>query len=251
MKLIASWGTSDSGKTTTALAVAAELVRRKREVLVIGADTAVPMLPIYLPNSKTERKNSMGAIFEQEIKEGALKDKLLPHPKSDKLYFMGLASGELNGITYKIPDRAAITALLDILRHAPFDFVMIDCDSNPVFDPITLLALELADTVLRSVTPDVRGYEAITAQLKWLSNSDNTFRVERHLKIYAPAYPLSPLAEMEALAGKADYILPYAWQVAEWQMAGQLLHGFDGQDGVRYEREIEKIVDRIEGDMNG
>lgn len=251
MKLIASWGTHGAGKTTTALAVAAELVRRKREVLVIGADTTTPMLPVYLPNNKAERKNSMGTIFEQEIKESALKDKLLPHPKSDKLYFMGLVSGELSGITYKVPDRAAITALLDVLRHAPFDYVLIDCDSNPVFEPITLLALELADTVLRSVTPDVRGYEAMTAQLKWLSNNDNTYRLERHLKIYALAYPLSPLNEMEALAGKADYILPFAGQVAERQMAGQLLHGFDSQDGVRYEREIEKIVNRIEGDTGG
>lgn len=250
MKLIASWGTSGSGKTTTALAVAAELVHRKREVLVIGADSATPMLPVYLPNSKPERKNSMGAIFEQEIKEGALKDKLLPHPKSDKLYFMGFVSGELSGITYKIPDRAAIIALLDVLRHSPFDYILIDCDSNPVFEPITLLALELADTVLRSVTPDVRGFEAMSAQLKWLGNSDNTYRLERHLKIYAPVYPNTPLTEMEAVAGKICSALPYAVQVAERQMAGQLLRGFDGRDGVRYEREIEKIVDRIEGDVS-
>lgn len=39
MKLIASWGTSGAGKTTIAQAIAAELVHRHQDVLVIGADS--------------------------------------------------------------------------------------------------------------------------------------------------------------------------------------------------------------------
>ena len=117
MKMIASWGSSGAGKTTLALAIAAALVQNRHDVLVINMDTRAPMLPIYLPNNtKLDSRNSLGGVFEQEISEAALKDKMIPHPQSDRLYFMGLASGELSGISHKIPDRQAVQAFFQTLR---------------------------------------------------------------------------------------------------------------------------------------
>lgn len=252
MKIIASWGTSGAGKTTIALAVAAELVRRHKDVLVIGTDTKTPMLPVYLPNNnKLDRKNSLGPVFEQaEVTEGALKDKMIQHPQSDRLYFMGLASGELSGITYKVPDRTSILSLFDTLRQSPFSYCIVDCDSNPVLEPVTLLSLELADIVLRTTTPDVRGHESMLAQLHWLGNSEDTFHIGRHIRLISPVYDYTPLAEFEALEGPAFLNLPWAVQVAERQLAGQLLHGFDSRDGLKFERMVASLVDRIEGDTH-
>lgn len=251
MKLIASWGSSGAGKTTIALAVAAELTRRRKDVLVMGMDTRTPMLPVYLPDAKLTPHNSLGAVFEQDINEGALKDKMVPHPQSDRLYFMGLVSGEVAGITYRIPDRTAVQTLINVLRQSPFAYCIVDC-GNPVMEPITLLALELADVVLRTITPDVRGYEGMKAKLRWLSNSDDTFRTERHLKILNPVYSYTPLAEMEALMGDPEVIaLPWSGQVAERQLAGRLLTGFDQPEATRFASKIKDIVDRIEGGYYG
>lgn len=246
MKLIASWGSSGAGKTTIALAVAAQLIQRRKDVLVISMDTRTPMLPIYLPNAKTGRNNSLGGVFEQEITEGALKDKLLQHPQNDRLYFMGFAAKELYGITYRIPERADIQRLLDVLQQSPFSYCIIDCDSSPVLEPMTLLALERADVVLRSITPDVRGHESMAAQLQWLSNSDDTFRISRHIPILNPVYTYTPLAEIQALEGNDAAALPWAKQVAERQLAGKLLSRFDGRDAVEFERKIVRLVDQIE-----
>lgn len=246
MKLIASWGSSGSGKTTIALAVAAEIARRRKDVLVIGMDTRTPMLPVYLPNAKLDRKNSLGAVFEQEISEAALKDKMIPHPQCDRLYFMGLASEELAGITYRIPDRASVQRLFDVFQQSPFSFCVIDCDSTPVLEPVTLLSLERADVVLRSITPDVRGYESMKAQLRWLGNSADTFRVGRHIPILDPVYPYTPVAEMKALEGTEPVVLPWAEQVTERQTAGQLLTRFDQPPAVKFERQIGALVNRIE-----
>lgn len=250
MKLIASWGSSGSGKTTIALATAAQLIRRHKDVLVIGMDTRTPMLPVYLPNDKLQRENSIGGVFEQEISEAALKDKMLPHPQSDRLYFMGLAAGELYGITYRIPDRTAIQQLIDILQQSPFSYCIIDCDSSPVLEPVTLLALERADVVLRSMTPDVRGHESMASQLQWLSNSDDTFRISRHIPLLNPVYPHTPLADMQALEGKETLTLPWVRQVAEWQMAGKLLSHFDGRDAAIFERKIVHLVEQIEEEIH-
>lgn len=251
MKLIASWGSSGAGKTTIALAVAAELVRRRKDVLVIGMDTRTPMLPVYLPNANLDRKNSLGAVFEQEISEAALKDKMIPHPQSDRLYFMGLASEEVAGITYRIPNQTAIQRLFDILQQSPFSFCVIDCDSTPVLEPVTLWALERADVVLRSVTPDVRGHESMKAQLRWLGNSDDTFRIARHIPLLNPVYPHTPLAEMRALEGTDPIALPWAEQVAERQMAGKLLSRFERPSAVQFEQKICALVDQIEEVCNG
>lgn len=250
MKLIASWGSSGAGKSTMALSVAAELAGRHKDVLVMGMDTRTPMLPVYLPNAKLTARNSLGAVFEQEVREAALKDKMLQHPQSDRLYFMGLVSGEVAGITYRIPDRAAVQALFNVLQQSPFSYCIIDC-GNPVMEPITLLALELADVVLRTVSPDVRGYESMKAKLKWLSNSEDTFRTERHLKILNPVYSYTPLAEMEALLGDTSVALPWSSQVAERMLAGRLLTRFDEPAAVKFSGKIKDIVDHIEGGENG
>lgn len=250
MKLIASWGSPSAGKTTIALAVAAQLIQRRKDVLVISMDTRTPMLPVYLPNAKTDRNNSLGGIFEQEITEAALKDKLLPHPQSDRLYFMGYTAGELYGITYRIPDRAAIQRLFDVLQQSPFTRCIVDCASSPVLEPMTLLALERADVVLRSITPDVRGHESMAAQLQWLNNSDDTFRISRHIPILNPVYPHTPLADVQALEGNDAVALPWAKQVAERQLAGKLLSHFDGRDAAEFERKIAQLVDQIEEDTH-
>lgn len=250
MKLIASWGSSGAGKTTMALAVAAELVQRRKDVLVLGMDTRTPMLPVYLPNAKLTPINSLGAVFEQEVKEAALKDKMLPHPQSDRLYFMGLVSGEVAGINYRLPDRAAVQALFNVLQQSPFSYCIIDC-GNPVMEPITLLALELADVVLRTVTPDVRGFEGMKAKLRWLSNSEDTFRTERHMKILNPVFPFTPLAEMEALQGDSSVIMPWSAQVAERQLAGRLLTRFDEPTALKFSGQVKSIVDLIEEGNHG
>lgn len=251
MKLIASWGSSGAGKSTIALAVAAELVQRRKDVLVLGMDTRTPMLPVYLPEAKLTAHNSLGAVFEQDINEGALKDKMMRHPQSDRLYFMGLASGEVAGITYRIPDRTAVQTLINVLRQSPYAYCIVDC-GNPVTEPITLLALELANVVLRTITPDVRGYEGMKAKLRWLSNSEDTFRTERHQKILNPVFPHTPLAEVEALLGDPEVIaLPWSSQVAERQMAGRLLTRFDQPEADRFANRIKDIVDRIEGGYYG
>ncbi len=245
MKLIASWGSSGAGKSTVALAVAAALTQRKKDVLVVGMDTRTPMLPVYLPNAKLDRANSLGGVFEQTIGEAALKDKMIPHPQSDRLYFMGLAAEEVPGITYPIPNRASVQRLFDLLRQSPFSYCIIDCDSTAVLEPITLLALERSEVVLRSVTPDVRGHEGMKSQLCWMSNND-TFRSERHIPILNPVYPHTPLNEMKALEGTEPVVLPWAQQVAEWQLAGRLLTRFEEPKAAEFERRVWALVDRIE-----
>lgn len=247
MRLTAVWGSSGGGKSTVALALAASFAHRKKDTLVIGMDSCTPSLPVYLPRSIGLTDNqSIGSLLEQKtIAESALKDRIHRHPKSDRLFFMGYVSGEAAPISYKPPERGAIASLMHLLQSTPFQHVILDCMANPVYDNFTLFALEAADTVVRVITPDVKGYEFQKAQLAWLDNSD-VFHPERHVKVCNLAYPFSPLEEAGALNGGFDFSLPYAGQAAERMMAGELLSGFNELTAIQFENEIGRLANSIE-----
>ena len=85
---------------------------------------------------------------------------------------MGLVSGETAAFTYGPPTRSAAISLFQLLGQTPYDYVIVDCDSNPLYDQTTLAALEYAQLGLMPLTPDTKGYEFRKAQLGWLGNSD-------------------------------------------------------------------------------
>lgn len=251
MRLIASWGSSGAGKTAVALALASALVKQKAEVLIIGADNRTPALPVYLPlTTALTGVNSLGSLLEKEsITEANLKGRIHKHPKSEHLYCMGLISGELAGITYKPPLRAAVAGLMQLLQQSPFHYVIVDCDTNPIYDPLTLYALEQGDAVLRTTTPDVKGYECLKAQMAWLGNSD-TFHLERHIKISNLVLPTTPAKDAAALFGGFDVSLPFASQVCEHFIAGELLTGFHSPIGIDFENRMTALAKRLDGDNN-
>lgn len=244
VKMIASWGSSGGGKSTLAVALAAKLAKHNKNVVIIAADTKTPALPLFLPRMDFSPTNSIGSMLtDMTMNYGGLKDKIHLHPKSDRIGFAGLISGE-NPITYKTFERSNMIDFLKVLSASPFEYVIFDCDANAVYDSMTLLALETADVVLRTITPDVKGYEFQKAQLSWMKNGEN-FHVEKQIKIACPVYEVSPIKEAEALAGGFDYILPFSYEVMSKFIAGDLLENFTQISGQQYEREVKKLCERI------
>lgn len=244
--MIASWGSSGSGKTVISLALAAQLARQKKEVLVISTDIKTPALPVYLPNAKLDARHSIGSILESDtLTEANLKDKIHKHPKSDHVFCMGLASGEISTISYHAPEPENIANLMRVLNHTPFDYVIVDCDTNPIYDTLTLYALEHADYTLRSVTPDGKGYEFQKSQLSWLRNNDS-FRIHNHICIASPVYEYAPISAASALFEGFDYELPWSKEVADHMIAGELLIGFGEKHGLQFEAQLQSLCNRIQ-----
>ena len=247
MHLIASWGSSGAGKTTVALALAAAFASKKKDTLILSADTRTPSLPVLLPMVKDiDGNNSVGPLLAADkLTEAALKDRMVRHPKNSHMFFMGLSSGETAAITYSPPTRSAAINLFQLFMQTPFDYVIVDCDSSPLYDQTTLAALEYAQTGLTVLTPDVKGYEFLKAQMSWLSNSD-VFHLERFLKIASPVFPFTPIQEARTLFNSFSYELPHSSEVAERMIAGEVLHSFSNTSGVRFEQQIRQLVDDIE-----
>lgn len=245
MRLIAVWGASGAGKTTLALTVAAELARRKQDVLVIGADNGTPCLPIYLPTASLPSNASIGTALERTVTEASLKGRIHKHPKSDRIYFSGYTSGEIPAVAYKVPPRSSLESLFQLLQSSPFAYCIVDCATSPVMDPLTLYALEAAQTTIRVVSPDIKSWEWQRSQVAWLANNDK-FSVDRHIKVLNPILPAVPLAEARSLFGAFDAELPYAAAVAQRMAAGELLSGFHGREGLIFGARAEGLTDLLE-----
>lgn len=247
MYLIAGWGSSGSGKTTVSLALAAALAKKGKDVLVLSTDSRTPSLPVFLPSVKgLTSKNSVAELLTMtSITEGQLKDRICPHPKNNHIFFMGVASGEISTLTYGPPKRESVMALLQLMRKTAFDYVIIDCDSNPVLDATTLIALEWADYGFCSLTPDIKGYEYLKSQLAWLGNRE-TFRVERYTRILNFIEPSTPVAEVQLLIKNTQFLLPTATRIREKMLAGELLSDFHQGANIEFERQIRLLAEDVE-----
>lgn len=242
--MISVWGSGGAGKTTFSLALATELARRKQNVVVINPDTSPPFLPIALPHRDLAPHNSLGTLLEAlEINFDALKGKIHIHPKSDRIGFMGLVSGE-TPITYKSFARETLTLLLQALDASPFDYVIFDCVANPVMDQLTLLSLETSNYVFRLVTPDIKGAEFVKGQMMWLKNSPN-FNLTEQIRVLSPVHDVSPVAEISAVTGGHEAALPWSHEVMSKFIAGELMQDFKYRQGLDYQRQIELMTERI------
>ena len=246
MYLVASWGSSGAGKTAVSLAVAAALAKRNKEVLVLSTDSRTPSLPVFLPTVDLGPNQSVAEMLtKSEVNEGQLKGRIHKHPKSDHIFFAGVASGENATLTYGPPRREALMSLLQVLQTSPFDVVLIDCDSNPVLDATSMIALEWAQFGICTLSPDVKGFEYIKAQMKWLQNSD-TFRLDNFVKVLNMVHPTTPIDEAKNIVGDVQHVLPFALEVQEKMTAGDLLSNFQKMQAVEFERVINMITDALE-----
>ncbi|MEG2053756.1 MAG: zeta toxin family protein, partial [Oscillospiraceae bacterium] len=139
LKTLAVWGSPGSGKSTVSLALAWELVKDKQNVLVVNTDCTVPNLPVYLPMLKTNEDGnaSIGTVLDSANRtQETLKNKIHLHEKSACLGFMALESGE-TPLSYKTFEKSKKYSFLKLLQAQPVDYIIFDCQSNPMYNNFT------------------------------------------------------------------------------------------------------------------
>ncbi len=247
-KTIAFWGSSGSGKTINCVAVAGKLADEQNKVVVISTDSQSPALPVYLPSKEILTAYSLGnLLMSNNFAFSNVSDKLHLHPDNPNLAFMGLTQGE-NITTYNSFERDKIIKLMKTLS-LELDYILIDCNTQPLLDMLSLTALELADEVVRCITPDNKGIQFLSTQLPLLT--DSKFKIDSHIKVLSNITPKSPVDAVCKRTGDFDFYLPYSVDVYEKFIEGSELKGFRKQsflndnNGYRYEQEISKLAERV------
>ena len=153
-QMLAVWGSPGAGKTVTAVKLAAELAKRKKNVVLAFTDLTAPPLPAVAAEGKLpevsvgELLSAPGMTQEQVLKT------CVPCEKHPYISFLGYKAGE-NVFTYAEYSKEKAVDMLVLLRHIA-DYVIVDCTSVLTGNVLATAALEVADDVLRVCGCDLK-----------------------------------------------------------------------------------------------
>ena len=142
-QMLAVWGSPGAGKTVTAVKLALELSKRKKNVVLVFTDVTAPTLPAVV----SEKKLPDVSVGELLAAPGMTQEQVLktcvPCEKNPYISFLGYKAGE-NVFTYAEYSKEKAVDMLVLLRHIA-DYVIVDCTSVLPGNVLATAALEVAD----------------------------------------------------------------------------------------------------------
>lgn len=246
--LICITGNSGSGKSLVCCAVANEIAKHKKSVIVISPNKVTPMLPVYLPLKTFERNNSLGDLFFNGISYQNLKGKLHIHPKNSDVAFMGYIGAD-NVLRYNTDiTKDEITKLLNLVtdggENALCDYVIVDCDSNIPSCNLSMFAVNNAFVNIKVISPDNRGVSYLTSQEQFIQSPG-----AKNITVLNNCYDYSPMDIMKKELN-INITLPHCKSAYEHYLSGGNFHLGLTQTGKEFNSSIEKISQSIlEGDV--
>lgn len=239
-KIITVWGNPGSGKSMFCCNLAKVLTAGKEKAIILNADSATPMLPVWMPDRILEAANSVGNVLSGlEINMALVAERVVVLKDYPFIGMMGYAAGET---PFSYPElkydkiRLLITEAVKLV-----DYLILDCSSN-VLNFFTPTAIEMADQVVRILTPDLRGLNYLRAHKPLLT--DVKFQYERHLTFAGLARPFHAIDEMGHLIGGFDGLLPYAKEIERCGTGGNMFHAL-GYCNQRYINAVKKVRDNL------
>ena len=88
-QMLAVWGSPGSGKTTTAVKLAARLAMQKKDVALLLCDMNTPMLPCICPPGDLEEEHSLGSVLAATHVSESVSDHLTEALPSSSYGFPG------------------------------------------------------------------------------------------------------------------------------------------------------------------
>ena len=196
-QMLAVWGSPGGGKTVTAVKLALELSKRKKNVVLVFTDVTAPTLPAVV----SEKKLPDVSVGELLAAPGMTQEQVLktcvPCEKNPYISFLGYKAGE-NVFTHAEYSKEKAVDMLVLLRHIA-DYVIVDCTSLLTGNVLATTALEVADDVLRVCSCDLKAISTSRPICRWLltesSNRNSTSRCcPTRAPIRAAANTRTPLA---------------------------------------------------------
>ena len=239
-KIITVWGNPGSGKSVFCCILAKVLTAGKQKAIIINADSATPMLPVWMPDRLLEKSASIGGVLSSlEINSALVAERVAVLQDYPFIGVMGYAAGET---PFSYPELKYDRIKLLISEAARLvDYVILDCSSN-VVNFFTPTAIESADLCIRILTPDLRGINYLKAHKPLLT--DAKFCYEEHLTFAGLARPFHAIDEMGHLIGGFDGILPYAKEIERCGTSGEMFRAL-AYCNQRYINATKSVLQRL------
>lgn len=237
-KVIAVMGSPGSGKTTAALKIALTLAAAKKNVIVVFCDPFTPVIPTVLP-ADTNHDTSLGSLLTAPaLTQAAILNACVPTEKSEYISFLGYRAGESLMMYPQITREKAVEFFV-LLRYLA-DYIIIDCTATFEADPASIVAIELADRVLRLGTANLKGVSYYLTHSPMLA--DSRFRKDTHQNIIGNLKTGQDWESVSQQYGGADYILPYVPELEQQYDELALLTPLTQPESAGYTAGIEKLL---------
>lgn len=236
--VLAVMGSPGSGKTTTAVKLALSLAAQKKNVILVFCDPFTPVIPAILP-ADAVHDTSLGSLLTAPgLTQTQILNACVPIKESEYISLLGYCGGESLTHYPKIT-RDKVVEFFVMLRHLA-DYIIIDCASVFEADPSSIIAIEMADAVLKMGTANLKGISYFQTHCPMLA--DSRFRKENH----KPAIGnLKVGQDWEAVSGQyggVEYILPYVAELEQQDNELSLFYPLVQPESDSYRKAISSIL---------
>ena len=242
-QMLALWGSPSSGKTTTAVKLATELAKQKKNVVVVLCDLVAPALPTVLKAKKTPEVSVGAVLSAPAVTQELILKNLAVYDKNPYISLLGYKANE-NAFSYAEYSKERAVDMLVLLRHIA-DYVIVDCSSALTDSILSTAALEIADEVLRLCSCDLKAISYYMSILPLLA--DSKFHSEKHIKVLSMPRSYEGGAEYDNAFGGVKFKLPYVPAIEEQAAALNLTEPLARKDGKAYEAVIAAITREVFG----
>ncbi|MGL5753094.1 MAG: hypothetical protein ACRCXT_21305 [Paraclostridium sp.] len=236
-KLISVLGSPSSGKTTFSIKLAKELASDNKNVIIIFADNLCPVLPTL----KSKVDKSLGELTSTSnfSKELLIKN-LETIDKVNNIAILGYKEYE-NIYTYPKYDFVRVKEIFTCATQIA-DYVIVDTSSHFSIDIISGKSLEIADKVIKLITPNLKSINYINSNLSML---DSRFNVDKHINILSKYRFNDPTESIESIYDIRGRFM-YFESIREQSMCSELFFKLNRKDEIKQSNEMKKIIDLID-----
>ncbi|WP_141499725.1 ParA family protein [Paenibacillus luteus] len=236
--LIAVWGSPSSGKTLTTVKLAQAFAAQKQNVLILCCDALCPSISTIAPQEAAKHASlgellSLPSLSQEDVLRFAMPLDVTPH-----IALLGYKKGD-NAFTYAAYNRERVVDLLTLARHLA-DVVLVDCSSFLSADPLSTVALELADHVVRLHSCDLKSLMFYASYLPLVA--DARFRRASVLPVLSNVKPSQDSREYRHVFGGIQLTLPHVAQLEQQTAAAKLLEHGSGKEAIAYQKAFNQLL---------
>lgn len=241
-KLIAVWGSPNSGKTSFCVKLAREIYNKNSssKVICVFPDNSSPVLPVLFPNKKAEDFYSMGKLLDMaEFTTNDVLGHFVLAKGVKNIVFMGYKFGE-NKFSYADYTGEKADTFLDMCKYLS-DYVIVDCDSR-LEDRLSNHAMQKADVVFRIASPTLKSVSFFMSNLQMYS--DSKYKFDSHIPIMNVTEKdvYMPVEDAAACLGNIKHTIPYSTDYKKQFCNGDLL---DMISDKKYQSVMQKIYNEV------